>query len=164
MPDNNEWPDTPIGSLTVPASTALETGGAASLAEAVKEMIVNDRKVELRDEVDSSRWQESVANSRFAVARTRADLNALLHYGHFIPVSRGLTAKYVDEHFPGWTWNGLTAVLNAAGVFIGGGAGTPYCDPAVGAVHFDNTESWLVEWEDGNVTNSSRAPGRDGQK
>ncbi len=70
--------------------------------------MVNDGKARFRDEVDSSRWQDSVANSRYTVARNRADLSALLRYGHFIPIGRGLTSKYVDDHFPGWTWDSLT--------------------------------------------------------
>lgn len=115
--------------------------------------------VQLRDEVDSSRWQDSVASSRFAVARTRAELNALLRYGHIIPISRGLTAAYVDDLFPGWTWNRVIAVLKAAGVFIKGDGGTPHRDPRVGAVHVESFDSWLAEWEDGRVTRSERASG-----
>lgn len=74
------------------------------------------------------------------------------------PVSRGLTATYVSNHFPGWTWNGIIAVLSAAGVVSRGG-GTLHCNPAVGAVHFDSVDSWLVEWEDGQVTRPGYPPG-----
>lgn len=96
----------------------------------------------------------AATRGRFGVTQTRADVNALLHYGHFIPVRRGLTAKYVDGHFPGWTWNGLSAVLKAARVVARSSTGTLCCDPAVTAVHFDAAHSWLVEWEDGRVTQS----------
>ena len=87
-----------------------------------------------------------------AVARTRADINRLLHYGHPVPVSRGLTAEYVDTHFPGWAWNRLLEVLKAAGIVVKSKAGTLHCDPGVGAVHLDNFERWVVQWEDGRVT------------
>ncbi|GAA3200632.1 hypothetical protein [Microbacterium terregens] len=107
----------------------------------------------LWDEVDSSLWQDSIAASNYDQARARVDVNRLLHYGHPIPVSRGFTAAFVSENYPGWTWNELIGVLKDAGVVIGGVP--PHCEPGVGAVHFDADGSWLVEWEDGRITRST---------
>lgn len=43
--------------------------------------------------------------SVFREHRTREELNSLLHYGHIIPVSKGWTRAYVEDHYPGWTWS-----------------------------------------------------------
>lgn len=91
--------------------------------------------------------------------RTREQLNKLLHYGHIIPISRGLTTKYVGEHYPGWTWNALIRVLSAADVYVGQGGAPPHCDDRVVRVHFDSHETWRVEWADGRVTEGAAAPG-----
>lgn len=157
MPTNDDWPNKPIGAVVFPGNEVPGEGGVERLLGAVKAMHDNDEKVRLRDEVDPARWQDSVASSLYAVARTRAELNELLHFGHPIPILSGRTQQYIDKRYPGWTWNRLTAVLKAAGVFEHGGAGTPHCDPRVGAVHFDNEHTWMVEWENGRVT-VSRAP------
>jgi hypothetical protein len=91
-------------------------------------------------------------DSAFRQRRTRYELNALLHYGHVIPVSRALTDAYVREHHPGWTWNALMAVFNSAGIVINRGGSPPCCDPHVEVFHFDHKDSWLVEWTDGSQT------------
>jgi len=38
-------------------------------------------------------------------------IKELIHYGHLIPMSRGITQKYVEENFPGWEWNDIVPVL-----------------------------------------------------
>lgn len=153
MANADTWPYTPTRGLIVPAG-AIAPADAAQLVGIFRASMINDEKVRLRDEVDSSVWQDSIARSNFAVARTRDAISRLLHYGHPIPVSRGLTAEYVDTHFPGWTWNGLIEALRATGIVINSKTGALACDPGVGAVHFDGTERWVVEWEDGRVTTS----------
>ena len=96
---------------------------------------------------------------QYREVRTREQLNQLLHYGHIIPISRGFTDDYVDEHYPGWTWNALVRVLTAADVYVGQGGSPPRCDDRVVRVHFDSHEAWLVEWEDGRITQGPAAPG-----
>jgi hypothetical protein len=87
--------------------------------------------------------------SHFGTHRTREELNQLLRYGHVIPVSKGLTAKYVAEHYPGWTWNSLVEVFKAAGIFEGRGGSPPKCDDRVATLHFNSKSSLAVEWSDG---------------
>lgn len=86
--------------------------------------------------------------SSFLEHRTGEQLNELLHFGHVIPVSKGYTRRYVQTHYPGWTWNSLIAVLKAADVFVGRGGSPPRCDDQVRAVHFDSATSFAVEWLD----------------
>ena len=154
MNDQDHYPDRPIGGFLMRGEDALAPGGLVEFTRTLRAVVENDRLVRLRDEVDSARWQDSVAASTYAVARTRADLNRLLHYGHSIPLRKGYTRAFIEEHYPGWTWIGLYNSLDAAGVTRCGAGLPPYCDPGVGAVHFDDETSWLVEWEDGRVTRS----------
>lgn len=100
---------------------------------------------------------------RYALTRTREELNDLLRFGHIIPVSRGWTRAYVDEHYPGWTWNGLVGVLRAAGVLVDRGGSPPCCAPGVRAVWFDSEDGWLVEWENDRHTCGLAPPGSSGQ-
>lgn len=105
-----------------------------------------------QDQADALRWQESIAESEFDQARSRHELNQLLHYGHFIPITRGFTRAFVERNYPRWSWNELIEVLKAADIVRGPKGSPPHCLPALGAVHFNHDGSWLVEWEDGHVT------------
>jgi hypothetical protein len=86
--------------------------------------------------------------------RTGAQLDHLLHYGHSIPMGRGHTKKYVEDHFPGWTWSGLLEVLKGADVFVGRAGSPPRCHPTVKAIHFTDARNWAVEWLSGEITRS----------
>ena len=91
----------------------------------------------------------------YAEHRTGVEVGQLLHYGHIIPVSRGLTEGYVAEHFPGWTWNNLMAVWEAAGIVVpSASGGLPSCDHRVKLIHFTGADAFAVEWVDGSVTTS----------
>jgi hypothetical protein len=90
--------------------------------------------------------------------RTRHDLNALLHYGHAIPVRHGWTRDYIEEHFPGWNWNDLLQVFRAAGIVVYGGRELTV-DEHVVEFYFDSITSWLVRWDDGHMTCGPSAPG-----
>ncbi len=72
----------------------------------------------------------------------------------FLPSPNGYTAAYVNEHFPGWTWNSLILIWQAAGIVVKGeaGGGPLRCDERVKAIHFDHANSFAVEWIDGTVT------------
>jgi len=93
----------------------------------------------MSDAVDISKFSEHV---------TLQDCKDLLHYGHFIPVSRGFTARYVDSVFPDWTWNELVLVFVAAGIFINRGGSAPTCDERVVSFHFSSPTQFHVEWVD----------------
>jgi len=87
-----------------------------------------------------------VDTSRFRHHRTRAELNSLLHYGHIIPVSKGWTKNYVDTHYPGWSWNALMNVFQAAGIVVNRGGAPPKCDDRVEMLHFSSETDFLVDW------------------
>ena len=44
------------------------------------------------------------------------EIAKLAHYGHFIPVGKGFTRRYVEDNFPGWEWNDIIPVLILNGV------------------------------------------------
>ncbi|MFD1860536.1 hypothetical protein EHW97_13285 [Aeromicrobium camelliae] len=93
--------------------------------------------------------------NHYADHRSARQIDDLLHYGHFIPVGRGLTDTYVATHFPGRTWNDLMEVWKAAGIVVRSTAGgPPRCDVRVKTVHFTDATDFAVEWEDGTVTTS----------
>lgn len=86
--------------------------------------------------------------------RTGLQMDRLLHYGHWIPSNRGWTREYVEEHFPGWTWNRLIDVCRTAGVVdpTSGGGSPLRCVAEVKAFHFTDATTFAVEWLDGTVT------------
>ena len=88
--------------------------------------------------------------TRFREHLTLEQCKALLRYGHVIPISRGYTTAYVDEHFPGWTWNQLIRVFIAAGIYINRGGAPPTCDDRVRTFHFSSPIDFHVEWIDGS--------------
>lgn len=84
--------------------------------------------------------------------RTKAEVDRLLHFDFVIPIAHGLTAKHVAEHYPGWTWNQLIGVLNAAGIRVARPGSPSKCHEDVVRIHFDSEISWRVEWADGRIT------------
>ncbi len=95
--------------------------------------------------------------SRFREHLTLDQCNRLLHFGHWIPINHGFTAKYVDEHYPGWTWNRLVQVFIAAGIHRrGAGGGPPNCDRRVKVFHFSSPTDFFVEWVDGVEPDDAR--------
>ena len=88
--------------------------------------------------------------SRFREHLTLEQCNALMHYGHWIPINRGFTARYVDENFPGWTWNELVKVFVGAGLYRRSSVGgPPKCDDRVEVFHFSGPTDFFVECTDG---------------
>lgn len=84
------------------------------------------------------------------------DLRKLFHHGHWIPVRRGITTAFVDQHYPGWSWNGLMDLLEGAGVAHRRGPGLvhpPYWpDRLVASVHVNTPDDFCIVWIDGSVT------------
>jgi hypothetical protein len=91
----------------------------------------------------------------FTEHRAADELARFLHHLHWIPQSRGITDAFVDERYPGRTWQGLVLVLTAAGISVGRGASPPSLMPTVAMLHFTDATRWAVEWEDGVVTAST---------
>lgn len=91
---------------------------------------------------------ETIDFSKYREHFSPEQIDALLHYGHIIPISRGFTDRYLAEHHPGWQWNDLIHVFDAAGIRVCGGGCAGYCVDGVRFLHFDNETSFAVEWED----------------
>ena len=95
---------------------------------------------------------------QYAEHRNRAEMQRLLHHGHWIPVLRGYTAAHLDEHFPGRSWNEMHDLCTAAGIVAQAPPGAPLsCDPRVRSFHFTDVTSFAVEWVDGTVTTDASA-------
>lgn len=94
--------------------------------------------------------------SRYDEHRSGAEMQRLLHHGHWVPVLRGYTRAYVEQHFPGWTWNRLLDVCRSAGIVdpASGGDRPLRCDDCVVQFHFTDRRSFAVEWDDGTVSTS----------
>ncbi|WP_146084969.1 hypothetical protein [Rathayibacter sp. AY1E4] len=91
----------------------------------------------------------------FAEHRTADELARFLHHVHWIPQSRGITDAFVDEYYPGRTWQGLVLVLTAAGILVSRGGSPPSLMPTVAMMHFTDATRWVVQWQDGIVTMST---------
>lgn len=92
--------------------------------------------------------------AQYAEHRTDTQIRQLLHYGHWIPILRGKTDVYLAEHYPGWTWNELWEICQAAGIVVRepDGRFSRRLDVRVKAFHFTDTRTFAVEWEDGSVS------------
>jgi hypothetical protein len=94
-------------------------------------------------DLDSYRWH-----------LTRAHVDYVLHYTHWIPIGRGLTQQMLAKYYPGWTLGGLIAVFDAAGIRIRpnklrGAVGAPHggrCHWQVDAFYFTSAEHFHVVW------------------
>ena len=52
------------------------------------------------------------------IVLTRADVERITHYGHWIPVFRGLHDDFAAEHYPGYKWHQLIQELRDCDVFV----------------------------------------------
>lgn len=95
--------------------------------------------------------------SRYRWHLTAPDLRDLARHGHVIPISRGFTQAFLDEHYPGWTWNRIIVALTKAGV-MQTVEGMPAIHPGVVTVHLvdaadpaaDGPDACCVEWRTGS--------------
>jgi len=78
--------------------------------------------------------------------RTRGQLDELLRHGHFIAVGKGHTAAYVEQHYPGWTWNELIRILTIGGVIRRDGDRMS-CAPKVRGLNFGGGSRFALEWD-----------------
>lgn len=101
---------------------------------------------EPRGEVDPSQylWQLS-----------RAHVDHVLHYTHWIPVGRGFTQQMLAEYYPSWTLGGLIRLFDTAGIRIApgdlnGASGAPHggrCHWQVAAFYFSDDTKYHVVWD-----------------
>lgn len=102
----------------------------------------------------SSRLTPEQIEERFAFHATRADIDRVLHYTHWIPRSRGFTDAFLRETWPGWSLEKLIRVFDAAGIRRQPSSTRPsaphggYCHWKVKELHFNGRHDFHVEWND----------------
>ena len=57
---------------------------------------------------------------------SRADLEGIMHYGHWIAVFKGLHEKFVADNYPGYTWASLIGELRERDVLVRRSRSNPY--------------------------------------
>ena len=57
---------------------------------------------------------------------SRADLEGIMHYGHWIAVFKGLHEKFVADTYPGYTWASLLRALRERDVLVRRSRSNPY--------------------------------------
>jgi len=57
---------------------------------------------------------------------SRADLEGIMHYGHWIAVFKGLHEKFVADNYPGYTWASLIRELRERDVLVRRSRSNPY--------------------------------------
>ena len=57
---------------------------------------------------------------------SRADLEGIMHYGHWIAVFKGLHEKFVEDNYPGYTWASLIRELRERDVLVRRSRSNPY--------------------------------------
>jgi hypothetical protein len=91
---------------------------------------------------------------RYAWHATRADVDRVLHFTHWIPRSRGFTNTFLNDNWPGWNLERLIKVFDAAGIRrkpTSRRASAPhggYCHWKVKEIHFNGRHEFHVEWND----------------
>ena len=88
---------------------------------------------------------------RFEMHLTRAQVDRVLHYTHWIPNTRGFTKKFLDEHYPGWTLAAFIGVFDAADIRVRTEPCSPHggkCHWKVKALHFNTADDVVVEWNE----------------
>ena len=92
--------------------------------------------------------------SRYLWQLTRAHVDKVLHYTHWIPISKGFTQQFLAREYPGWTLGTLIGLFDAAGIRITpadneGASGAPHggrCHWQVTAFYFNDADDFHVEW------------------
>lgn len=83
---------------------------------------------------------------------TRAAIDQVLHYTHWIPVGRGFTRDFLAANYPGWDLASLIKVFVAAGIKMSPqSGGSPFggrCHWRVKELHFNNEDDFFVEWDE----------------
>jgi hypothetical protein len=85
---------------------------------------------------------------------TRAHVDKVLHYTHWIPVSKGFTQQFLAHDYPGWTLGTLVGLFDTAGIRIApcnneDAAGAPHggrCHWQVVAFYFNHADDFHVVW------------------
>ena len=88
--------------------------------------------------------------ARYSMHLSRALVDQVFHYTHYIPNIHGMTARFFEQNYPGWNLASMMRVIGAAGIRVTGqpcGMGGK-CHWKVKALHFNSADDFEVEWND----------------
>jgi len=87
---------------------------------------------------------------------TRHQIDEVLHHAHIIPIAHGYTDILFATKYPGWDLNGFLGVFTVAGIHLHDIGHSGRCHWQVKSLHFDNVESFAVEWDEAIVADDGR--------
>lgn len=82
---------------------------------------------------------------------SRADIDEVLHYTHWIPASRGITDRFFADRYPGGSLGAFVAIFRAASIILRDHVGSPHggrCHWRLRHLYFTDTATWSIEWDD----------------
>ena len=79
---------------------------------------------------------------------TRYGIDRIMHFAHFIPVKKGLHQKYIDDKYPGWSWNQMVHLLKDAGVLIERAGGGSRCHWKLECLYVNKQFETTIEWDE----------------
>lgn len=85
-----------------------------------------------------------------------SEIRELAHYGHWIPVTKGLTHAYVTRTYPGWTFNSLYPPLIASGLLKARGQSFSPRRLVDGIIGVEINRSGVVTGDDGSSLSDAR--------
>ena len=92
----------------------------------------------------------------YRVHLTRHQIDEVLHHAHIIPIAHGFTGKLFATKYPGWDINTFIAIFKAADIHLRDIGHAGRCHWQLKFLHFDNAESFAVEWDEAIVANDGR--------
>jgi hypothetical protein len=108
-----------------------------------------------RDTPNNQAPNDGVDPSQYLWQLTRAHVDKVLHYTHWIPMSKGFTQQFLARNYPGWTLGSLVGLFDKAGIRIApsdneGASGAPHggrCHWQVAAFYFNDAQDFHVVWD-----------------
>lgn len=90
---------------------------------------------------------ETIDERSVPLTLTRYDIDRICHFSHWIPWKNGLQQKFIDENYPGWSWNQMIGLLNQTEVLIERPGGRR-CHWKLKTLHISEAFEIAISWDD----------------